>query len=245
MFNTFILIIICVAIYFIYAFSTDKEAERNSKQDPLNRQSLEKYNTKRNLFLLFKDYLYSNIIFFQTANNKLVIENIIKTDFPQYGKGIYGLGIMRDLETYDLLDLNSNGEVYLDGTFEIISIAYKNFNTFLKEVYHSEYKMGYSEGGYYSEFGDDIRTKVMHIKVNNGRIYFGLSSDGTHLNLMKKRHNLTTEKHEMYLFSELEINENSKVIYPTFNMIKLRKDLSINEYHEYFNKIILEFNRFI
>jgi hypothetical protein len=105
--------------------------------------------------------------------------------------------------------------------------------------------MSYSEGGYYSEFGDSIKSKVMYIKINNSKLYFGLSSDGMHLRNLKKRHNITIDENEMYLFAELEVISNSKANYPYFDIIPLRKDIALKDYHLYFKKNEIKCKEFL
>jgi hypothetical protein len=231
-----ILIVAVVLVYYIIGISKDKDAESQRKQDPLNSKSLENYTNKRNLFLLYKVYLYDNIIYFKSISNYNIIKDKIEQDFPRYGDGLYGSGIMRDFSKYDLFDEDYNGKIQLGKTFQIISIAYENFKEFSKEIYNSDYKMRYSVGGYHSDFGDDITSKIFYIELQNAKFYFGLSSGGSKLRDYEKRHNIKSEDGEMYLFTELQVNKNSNYTYPHFEIINLRKDFSIREYHDYFNK---------
>ena len=166
-----ILIIVCVIIYYIVGITTDKEAERQRKQDPLNRKSLEIFTIKKNLFLIFKGYLYSNINEFKNIGDFEIIWNKIKLDFPNYGNGIRGAGIMSDLTAYGLFGIDYDGKIQLEETFQIISIAYPNFNSFATEIYRSDFKMRYSEGGYYLEFGDDITSIIFYVEFKNAKFY--------------------------------------------------------------------------
>ena len=233
-----ILILICFAVYFIYGIATDKESERQRKQNPLNKASLEKYTIKKNLFALFKNYLYENIIVFKRINDKIIIRNKIENDFPNYGDGIDGEGIIFDLSIYNLFQIDYNGKVKLGKTFQILSIAYENFGTFADEIYNSKYKMSYSQGGYYSDFGDTITSKVFYVDLGNAKMYIGLSSGNFEMSKYEKRHNCKSEQDEMYLFSEIEININNRIQYPYFDLINLRKDMLVKEYHSYFTKNI-------
>ena len=63
-----------------------------------------------------------------------------------------------------------------------------------------------------------------------------MSSGGFKLREYEKRHNIKSEDSEMYLFSELQVKINSNYTYPHFEIINLRKDFSIKEYRDYFNK---------
>jgi hypothetical protein len=231
-----VFILICAAIYLIYAWASDKEADRQSKQNPSNRESLEKFTVRKNLFLIFKDYLYKNIGDFQNTSDFDKIRNKIEQDFPNYGDGIYGMGIISDLSRYGLFYEDYKGKIQLGDTFQIISIAYENFKEFASEIYNSGLKMRYSAGGYYSEFGDDITSKIFYIELDGARFYFGLSSGGSELSEYGKRHNVETEDDEMYLFAELRLNKNSSYTYPYFDIIRLRKDIPEKEYHDYFSK---------
>lgn len=235
-------IAVCAIIYFIYGSATDKEAERREKQNPLNRASLEAYTIKKNLFLQFKNYLYENISHFKTINDEIIIKGKIEQDFPNYGDGIGGRGIMSDLSINDIFDTDYKGNVKLGDTFQIISIAYKNFNTFAGEIYNSHHKMRYSQGGYYSDFGDKITSKVFYVELENARMYIGLSSGDREISKYVLRHSFKSEEDEMYLFAELEININNKKSYPYFDILNLRKDMSLKDYHSYFTKN-LEFCR--
>ena len=231
-----ILIIIVVIIYYIIGITRDNESEKQRKQDPLNRKSLENFTIKRNLFLLYKDYLYENILSFKSISDYEIIKDKIEQDFPKYGGGINGYGIMDDFLDYDLLKVSSERKTRLGKTFQIISISYVNFKEFSKDIYNSEYQMRYSVGGYFSEFGDDITSKIFYIELRNARFYFGLSSGGYNCRDYEKRYNLKTEDGEMYLLTELEVNTNSNYTYPHFDIINLRKDISIKDYQDYFNK---------
>jgi hypothetical protein len=147
------------------------------------------------------------------------------------------MGIMHDFGRCTLLyDDYNTGKFKLGHTFQIISIAYNNFILFANEIYHSEYKMMYSAGGYYSQFGDEITSKIFYIELKEARFYFGLSSKGIYLDNYLKRHNINAEDDEMYLFAELRVNVNSTFTYPHFNIMTLKRDISIKEYYEYFNK---------
>jgi hypothetical protein len=231
-----IFILVVGAIYLLYAWASDKEAERQQKQNPANVESLEIYTIKKNLFLLFKDYFYSNIKSFKETGDINIIKSRIKEDFPNYGDGIYGIGIISDLSKYRLFYEDYKGVIKLGNTFQIISVAYPNFKEFAAEIYNSGYKMSYIEGGYFSDFGDDIRSKIFCIQLHNARFYYGLSSGGSKINDYVSRHDAVTEDDEMYLFCELKLNTPSPYTYPHFDIISLRKDIPTKEYHDHFSK---------
>jgi hypothetical protein len=235
---TIVVIVVCVVIYYIVGLTTDKEQERQRKQDPLNRESLEKYTIKKNLFLLFNDYLYSNIEEFKSINDFKIIRSKIENDFPNYGEGIYGTGIISDLIRYNLFYKNLKERVVLGKTFQIISISYPNYKIFCEEIYNSEFKMRYSEGGYYSEFGDEITKIVFYVELNESRLYVGLSEGDYNMRYFEKRHNVKTDEDEMYLFCELQVNKNPPHNYPYFDLVKLRKDIPVKDYHSYFKKYL-------
>lgn len=234
--NIVVFILICAIVYFIYGTATDKEAERREKQNPLNRASLEAYTIKKNLFLQFKKYLYNNIDHFKRVNDKTIIRNKIELDFPNYGEGIDGEGIMFDLSNNDLFKIDYKGKVKLGKTFQTISIAYSNFKIFAGEIYNSNYQMGYSQGGYSSDFGDKITSRVFYLKLGRAKMYVGLSSGDREISKFAGKHNFESEADEMYLFTELEINVNNSMSYPHFNIINLRKDMSLEDYHSFFKK---------
>ena len=230
-----IIIIVGVIMYFFFSLQKNEDIKHQQKTDILHKESLEKYTIKKNLFLLFKDYLYSNIDEFRNINNIKKIQKKIENDFPNYGVGIRGYGIMSDLDGYDLFYLDLNGKIILGDTFQIISISYPNFNIFCREIYNSDLKMRYNEGGYYSDFGDDITKITFQVERNESRFFLGLSNGGNYsMKDFEKRHNVKTDKDEMYLFCELQTNKNSPFNYPYFDVIKLRKDISVKDYHSYF-----------
>ena len=45
-----IIAIICLGIYYLYAFITDQETKRQRKDDPQRKESLEFYTTQANYF---------------------------------------------------------------------------------------------------------------------------------------------------------------------------------------------------
>lgn len=240
-------VIIALGLYYLYAFITDKEAERQRKDDPKRKESLEFYTTQTNLFLQYKNYLYDNIDNFKRIPSRESIRKKIENDFPYYGNGISGWGITGDFFKFRLLyiydksedDSSWLSETKLGETFQIISIAYKNYYNFLKDINKAGYKIWYCEGGYYSDFGDDITSKIFKIELNTKVIlFFGLSDGGYSLEEYIKHHNIKTEDDEMYLFSEIRVMDGSKYTYPHFEIIKLRKDLSKDEYYDYFKKCL-------
>ena len=248
-----IIAIICLGIYYLYGFITDQETKRQRKNDPKRKASLELYTTQTNLFLQYKNYLYDNIDNFKKIPSRESIRKKIENDFPYYGNGISEWGITGDFFKFKLLciydksedDSSLLSETKLGETFQIISIAYKNYLNFLKDLYNSGYrrdsiyKLYYCEGGYYSDFGDDIKSKVFKMKLStNKHLIIGLSVGGYILENYVKHHNFVAEKDEMYLFSEIVVNEGNTNSYPHFEIRKLRKDLPKNEYHDYFNKCI-------
>lgn len=242
-----IIAIICLGIYYLYAFITDQETKRQRKDDPQRKESLEFYTTQANLFLQYKNYLYDNIDNFKKIPSRESIRKKIENDFPYYGNGISEWGITSDFFKFKLLhiydksedDSSLLSETKLGKTFQIISIAYKNYYNFLKDIYKAGYKIRYCEGGYYSDFGDNITSKIFKIELNTKVIlFFGLSDGGYSLEEYIKHHNIKTEDDEMYLFSEIRVMDGSKYTYPHFEIIKLRKDLSKDEYYDYFKKCL-------
>lgn len=230
-------IVICALVYFIYGTASDNEAKKNEKQNPINSANLEAYTIKKNLFLQFKKYLYDNIDHFKQVNDKVKIKNQIEIDFRNYGEGIDGEGIMYDLSNYGLFKIDYKGKVKLGKTFQIISIAYSNFKIFTSEIYNSNHKMGYSQGGYSSDFGDKYSSRVFYVELGgSAKMYVGLSSGDLEISKYKSRHNFDSEADEMYLFTELEVPQNSKMDYPHFEITNLRKDMSLDDYHLYFTK---------
>ena len=134
-----ILIIAVVFVYFVIGISKDKDAERQRKQDSQNSKSIENYTTKKNLFLLYGNYLYENIETFKKNSNYELIKKMIENNFPSYSGGISGFGIIDDFSDFDLLKIRVDGKTKLGKTFQIISIAYENFIEFSNEIYNSDY----------------------------------------------------------------------------------------------------------
>jgi hypothetical protein len=222
-------------------FIVDNEEQKQRKQDPKNRKSLENYTAKKNLFLQFNNYLYSNIDEFQQIKDFEVIRNRIEKDFPNYGNGIFSDGIVNDFYRAELLkneSYRSHQQTYkkliLGKTFQIISISYPNFKIFSNEIYNSDFAMKYHKGGY-SEFGDDFTESIFFVDLNGSKFFMGLSKGGNSLSDYEKKHNFKTEEDEMFLIFELQLNKNPPHTYPHFNVLKLRKDNSVKEYHTYFN----------
>lgn len=218
---------------------SEKEYQSQIKNDPIKKESLEVYNTQSNLFNLYKNYLIEKINYFKSISEYKKIKEEIEKDFPNYGDGISGEGIINDFSKFNLLHIRDDNKTRLGKVFHIISIAYKNYNIFLKNIYNSEYKMRYVEGGFYSDFGDDITTKIFYIELSKTtKIFFGLSNGGFRLDKYVKKHNLETDKEKVYLFTELCVNNNSTNLYPHFEIINLKMDLSTEEYQDFFNNSI-------
>jgi hypothetical protein len=237
-----IIIIVGVIMYYFFSLQKKEDIKNQQKTDISHKESLENYTIKKNLFLLFKDYLYSNIDEFKKIDDLEIIQKKIENDFPNYGKGIRGDGIMNDLDRYDLLYRDFLTEkIILGDPFQIISISYPNFNIFCRELYNSGFKMRYTVGGYYSDFGDDITKITFKVERDESNFFLGLSNgDNSNMRDFEKRHNVKTVKDEMYLFCELQTNKNPPFSYPYFDIIKLRKDITVKEYHSYFKKHINE-----
>jgi hypothetical protein len=234
-----LLFIIVGVIYFIYVSGSEKEYQRQLKNDPVKKESLEEYNTQSILFNLYKNYLYKNIDYFKGISNYEIIKNKIENDFPNYGNGILGEGIIEDFSRYKIIHVRDENRIRLGKTFHIISIAYKNYNIFLKNIYNSEFTKRYVEGGFYSDFGDDITIKIFYVELSKtAKLFFGLSIGGYKLDNYVKKHNFKTEKEKVYLFTEFCINNNSINTYPHFEIINLKMDLSVEEYHDFFNKSV-------
>lgn len=246
--NLFIIIIVVVLvvilIYNIDKSNDQKRIEEQIEQDALNRKHLELYVTRKNLFQLYNDYLYRNLELVITINDNNVFKNKLSQDFPNYGNGVYGDGILRDFIRFGLLKTNSQNKFILGKTFQIISIAYENFNLFLDDIKKTELKIKYSAGGYHHSYGDEMTSTIIYTKWDatetyyggERTLYFGLSSGGHELQYFERRHNITTDENEMYLFVELLEKTNSGNKYLYYNIKKLRKDVSLIDYQKFFHK---------
>lgn len=232
-------IIVSGVIYFIYVSGSEKEFQRQLKNDPIKKENLEEYNTQSIFFNLYKNYLYENIDYFKSISNYEIIRTKIENDFPNYGNGILGEGIIEDFSKYKILHVRDENRIRLGKTFQIISVAYKNYNIFLKNIYNSEYTIRYVEGGFYSDFGDDITSKIFYIELSKtAKIFFGLSIGGYRLDKYVKKHNFTTDKEKVYLFTEFCVTNNQIYTYPHFEIINLKMDLSTEEYQDFFENNI-------
>lgn len=234
-----LIFIIIGIIYFIYMSGSEKEYQRQLKNDPIKKENLEEYNTQNNLFSLYKNYLYEKINYFKSISEYEIIKEEIEKDFHNYGEGISGEGIIYDFSKFDILHIRDDNKTRLGKSFHIISIAYKNYNIFLKNIYNSEYKMRYVEGGFYSDFGDDITTKIFYIELTKTtKLFFGLSIGGYRLDKYVKKHDLKTDKEKVYLFTEFCVMNNQINTYPHFEIINLKMDLSTEEYQYFFYKSV-------
>ena len=53
----FIIIIVGIIMYYFFSLQKKEDIKNQQKTDILHKESLENYTIKKNLFLLFKDYL--------------------------------------------------------------------------------------------------------------------------------------------------------------------------------------------
>lgn len=238
-----VIIIILGGLYLKY--SQDKLTTEKLKLDYQKKASLEKYMNQKHLFQLYGDYLYQNIDFFKEHYTLDTILPKLEQDHPTYGDGIKGNGIMRDFIKHNLISTDILGKkIMLGEVFQIISISYPNFIKFKEDINSSNIKFVNIEGGYSSLFGDKITSKIFCFDINeNTRMYLGLSTArGYYLNECAKRHKKTIVEDQMYLFVELRKSKysngfnstNSESTYPHFDIIKLKKDITLSSYHKFY-----------